>query len=524
MLGAILGDIVGSMYEFSNAKEYNFELFPKGSSFTDDSILTVAVAEAILKKRDYGTSIKNWALRYPNPKGAYGSRFNQWVKSPDIKPYGSFGNGSAMRVSAVGWLFDNEDDVLSEARKSAECTHNHPEGIKGAQATAIAIYLARKGKDKDFIKTYIEDNFGYNLSRSVEEIRKTYSFDESCQGTVPESITCFLESTSFEDAIRKAIYIGGDSDTIGAIAGSIAEAFYGIPNNFLEKTLSYLPSDMLKVIEIFDQRLQTVLPDLSFAQKELSKKYGEFKREFLDLFIIKNRMVSHDEPFFSALYLQKIGILKYELFCSQIELSKLKYRISLLQAFVNRNEKPILDDIDKDIQIAFAEYQKQIENEAEKLAAAKEKLKNGFLSKDEVKNIKDIYYAITKRLHPDINPNLSDYEKDLFLKAQIAYDLGDLQTLKEIFMVIDLPDGENRNVPAFDLKKQIGVLEKNIEGLKKQIDELNKRFPFTYSEQIFDEQWVKTEQETTQKEIELIKEQIEKNKTYVSLLEEWKPE
>ena len=253
MLGAILGDIVGSTYESANAKDYNFELFPKGSSFTDDSVLTIAVAEAILKGCDYGQNIKKWALRYP--KKAYGNRFRQWMTSDNNEPYGSFGNGSAMRVSAVGWLFGSEETVLREAEKSTACTHNHPEGIKGAQATAISIYFARKGKDKDFIKTYIEDKFGYNLNRSVEEIRKTYSFDESCQGTVPESIICFLESTSFEDAIRKAIYIGGDSDTIAAIAGSIAEAFYGIPNNFLAKTLSYLPKDMLKVVEDFMDRL-----------------------------------------------------------------------------------------------------------------------------------------------------------------------------------------------------------------------------------------------------------------------------
>lgn len=248
MLGAILGDIVGSTYEFSNTRDYNFEMFPEGSNYTDDSVLTIAVADAVLHGKDYGKSIYEWAKKYPHPKGAYGGSFSRWLHAEKQEPYGSFGNGSAMRVSSIGWLFDDEETVLNEAKKTAECTHNHLEGIKGAQATAIAIFWARKGKSKEFIQAYIKEKFAYKFDRNVDEIRENYSFNETCQGTVPEALTCFFESTSFEDAIRKGISIGGDSDTIGAIVGGIAEAFNGIPQDLAEKAMSYLPEDMKKVI------------------------------------------------------------------------------------------------------------------------------------------------------------------------------------------------------------------------------------------------------------------------------------
>jgi len=255
MIGAILGDIIGSTYEFACMKNYNFKLLPDGSNYTDDSVLTIAIANAILSGTGYGESLKAWALNYPNPKGSYGGGFLHWIRSTDSQPYNSFGNGSAMRVSSVGWLFDVEEEVLCRAKQSAECTHNHPEGIKGAQATAIAVYFARKGKNKQFIQNYIEEHFGYNLHRSVEVIRRNYFFDETCQGTVPEAITCFLNSDSYEDAVRKAVSLGGDSDTIGAITGGIAEAFHGVPKRLQTKALSYLPEEMSNVIKSFNNRV-----------------------------------------------------------------------------------------------------------------------------------------------------------------------------------------------------------------------------------------------------------------------------
>jgi len=227
MLGAIVGDIVGSIYEFNNYRSKDFPLFGDGCDYTDDTVLTVAVADCLMRNGNYGEYIKKYARAYPNVKGSYGGRFAQWIRSESMEPYNSWGNGSAMRVSAVGFAFDETQAVVEEAKRSAEVTHNHPEGIKGAQATAVAIYMARKGQSKEQIKAAIAKSFRYDLDRTVDEIRPVYQFNESCQETVPEAIIAFLESTDFEDAIRNAVSLGGDSDTIAAITGSIAEAFYG---------------------------------------------------------------------------------------------------------------------------------------------------------------------------------------------------------------------------------------------------------------------------------------------------------
>ena len=234
MYGAIIGDTVGSVYEFDNVKTKDFPLFSEYSSFTDDSVMTVAVAAALLRWKKDGADLhsamveemKEFGRLYPHPKGAYGGRFSQWLRSDDPRPYNSLGNGSAMRVSPCGLMAESLEEALELARVSAEVTHNHPEGIKGAQATAAAVYLARTGSSIPEIRAYISGNF-YPLDRTLEEIRPDYGFNETCQGTVPEAITAFLESCSFEDAIRNAISLGGDSDTIGAITGAIAWAYYG---------------------------------------------------------------------------------------------------------------------------------------------------------------------------------------------------------------------------------------------------------------------------------------------------------
>ncbi len=523
MLGSILGDIIGSTYEFANTKDYNFDLFPAGSNYTDDSILTIAVADAIFNHNDYGKNIKKWARKYPNPKGAYGGSFSRWIREDNPKPYNSYGNGSAMRVSSVGWLYDAEADVLAEAEKSAECTHNHPEGIKGAQTTAIAIFFARKGKDKAFIKKYIEQNFRYNLDRTVDEIRKTYSFNESCQGTVPESLVCFLESISFEDAIRKAISIGGDSDTIGAIVGGIAEAFYGIPQNLKEKAMSYLPDDMLDVVKTFENRLMNKLPDMTSERKEMHLRYNQLKSEFSELFALKNQMLHHDESFLTALYLEKIGFKLYEVYRLQVELSRLKLRVSLMQSYVNRNECPDLDNIEKKILTEFSFFQQKIEEDARRLAAAKEFLKGSFLSDEEVKQLRDIYYSIVKRLHPDVNPNFSDEMKELFIKAQIAYEISDLPTLKEVFLMLDMLNYHSEVITE-DFEQIIYRLKENVNKLKQQIQQINERFPFIHKVNLFDEKWITSQCENTDAEMESLKQEIEKYNQYVILLQEWKPE
>jgi ADP-ribosylglycohydrolase len=250
MLGAIAGDIIGSIYEFVNFKEYEFPLFSKDSFFTDDSVLTVAVADALIHNLDIARTLKAYALNYPNR--GFGGSFYKWMHSSSMAPYNSWGNGSAMRTSAIGFFYNSEADVLSAARKFAEVTHNHPEGIKGAQATAFAIFLARQGCSKEEIRKDITNSFHYGLTRALDEIRPKYVFDESCQGTVPQAITAFLESENFEDAVRKAVSLGGDADTLGCITGSIAEAYYGqVPPEIVAETVKRLPEEFLKIIDKF---------------------------------------------------------------------------------------------------------------------------------------------------------------------------------------------------------------------------------------------------------------------------------
>jgi ADP-ribosylglycohydrolase len=260
--GAIIGDIVGSPYEFDfNAiKTTDFPLFSAGSAFTDDTVMTVAVAEVLLSRPPSDAvaltklteAMRRWGRAIPLPMGGYGGRFAQWLREPDPAPYGSWGNGSAMRVSAAGWLYDTLDQTEHWAELTALPTHNHPEGIKGAQATAAAIYLARTGHTKDQIRAYTTERYGYDLSRTIDQIRPTYHHMESCQETVPEAITAFLEAKNFEDALRLTVSLGGDADTLGAITGAIAEAFYGIPEDIKAQAQERLTEPLLQVLASFE--------------------------------------------------------------------------------------------------------------------------------------------------------------------------------------------------------------------------------------------------------------------------------
>lgn len=267
MYGAILGDIIGSPFEFDmGEKTKHFPLFSKTSCFTDDTVMTIAVAEAFLAARGCSDadrirkslvrSMQKWGERYPN--AGYGGMFSYWLGSSDPQPYGSYGNGSAMRVSSAAWLFHDLKTVRRMARLSAEVTHNHPEGIKGAEATAAAIFLARTGHSKQEIKAYIEETFHYDLSRTCDEIRPTYYHKESCQETVPEAITAFLEGDSFEDVIRTAVSLGGDCDTLTCIAGSIAEGFYGVPEDLTLQCRRYLPQEFLNILDQVDKHHKSV--------------------------------------------------------------------------------------------------------------------------------------------------------------------------------------------------------------------------------------------------------------------------
>jgi len=262
MYGAIIGDIVGSRFEFDNGnKSRDFELFTPECDYTDDTVMTIAVAEALMNaglnagesvvKENLIRCMKRWGQEYPC--AGYGARFIDWVLSDDPKPYGSFGNGSGMRVSSVGWLYDTIERTREVARWTAEVTHNHPEGIKGAESTAAAIFMARHGASKDEIKAYIETEFGYDLSRTLDEIRPTYYHVEDCMHTMPEALECFIEAESYEETLRNVMYIGGDTDTLGAIAGAVAEAAWGIPLGILTDGMRFIPQDIAAVVERFSE-------------------------------------------------------------------------------------------------------------------------------------------------------------------------------------------------------------------------------------------------------------------------------
>ena len=253
MIGAIAGDIIGSVYEGFPIKTKDFPLFDPRCRFTDDSVLTLAIAKAILDGSSYLTTLREVGRRYPD--AGYGGTFIHWLFAESPQPYNSWGNGAAMRVSPVGFAFDSIDEVLNEAQKTAEISHNHPEGIKGAQAAALAVFLARTTGDKERIRTEIQNRFDYDLSPTLDEIRPDYQFEISCQGTVPPAIMAFLESTSYEDAVRNAVSLGGDSDTLACITGGIADAYFGgVPDFIAQKVEESLPGDLWAILEAFRMR------------------------------------------------------------------------------------------------------------------------------------------------------------------------------------------------------------------------------------------------------------------------------
>ena len=253
MIGAIIGDVIGSVHEHARTKTVDFPLFHARSTFTDDTVLTIATAEAILTGEPYERVYRKWGRRYPN--AGYGGTFRQWLTFDDAGPYGSWGNGSAMRVSPIGFAFDTEEEVLGEAERSAAVTHDHPEGIKGAQAAALAVHLARAGTPKVEIRRSIVRRFDYDLSRDIEDIRATYTFDVSCQGSVPEALIAFLSTDNLESAVRAAISLGGDADTQAAIAGAAAAAFdAAVPIEIEREVHARLPDDMREVLRAFETK------------------------------------------------------------------------------------------------------------------------------------------------------------------------------------------------------------------------------------------------------------------------------
>lgn len=248
--GAIIGDIAGSIYEFNNIKHKPLHILPKEAFFTDDTVMTMAVAFSLTKGVDLGESMRTWARIYPNR--GYGYMFSEWLATEDAGPYYSFGNGAAMRVSPAAWVANSLEEAQRLAEKTAVVTHNHPEGIKGAKAVASAIYLAKIGVSKKDIKKYISKRYRYDLSRTCDEIRPTYEFNETCQDTIPQAITAFLESRNFKDSIRLVVSLGGDSDTLATITGSIAEAYYGIPKRIKRKCNKFLPDTIRLWVDEFE--------------------------------------------------------------------------------------------------------------------------------------------------------------------------------------------------------------------------------------------------------------------------------
>ena len=268
MLGAIIGDTAGSVYEFNNIKTIHFPFFSEKSDYTDDSIMTMAVANWLLKDPTHGmdtleASFVSFARKYPCPMGGYGGGFHRWLFRSDGKrePYNSWGNGASMRASANGWMFDTLEETERVAGLSAAITHNHPEGIKGAQSTAAAIFMARNGNTKEEIRAYIKERYGYNLDRTCDEIRPVYQWDASCQGTTPEAMVAFFDSTDFESAIRLAVSLGGDSDTLACITGGIAEAFYKeIPDDIAIGIWKLLPDDFKDILKEMEKKTSYRLP------------------------------------------------------------------------------------------------------------------------------------------------------------------------------------------------------------------------------------------------------------------------
>lgn len=258
MLGAIIGDIVGSRFEFSEPPKPGFKLFTPECSYTDDTICTIAIADAIMNGKSYRDALLEWCRRYPHPMGSYGGRFYEWINSDDPQPYNSFGNGSAMRVSPVAWLFDDYEDVKEQARLTAMPSHNHPEGIKGAECIATLCYWLRTCRiTKDEVERKVEKKWGYEILslRDIYKIGSENHFDVTCMETVPMAIRCFLESQNFEDAIRIAVLADGDTDTKANITGALAESFYEVPEQLIEQAFEYLPSEMLDIITQFYQRI-----------------------------------------------------------------------------------------------------------------------------------------------------------------------------------------------------------------------------------------------------------------------------
>jgi type I restriction enzyme M protein len=529
MLGAIIGDIVGSRFEFNNHRSKDFELFADRCFATDDSIMTLAIAKAIMEadkiaSRDnpkYCDNLRELAVKYMReigrnyPNCGFGGMFYKWIFSDTMGAYNSFGNGAAMRVSPCGFAARTEAEALLLAKTVTEVTHNHPEGIKGAEATALAIFLARNGKSKDEIKARIEaDN--YKLNFTIDEIRPTYKFNETCQETVPQAIECFLEATDFEDAIRTAISLGGDSDTIGAITGAITEAFYSVPQEIGETALKYLDKEPLAVYNewcVYLPKIHTsIVIDLP-KKDELTREIEKLRTELSMLVLERDDLILQECKTIEMDYMLTLGGVEYKAYELHCEVLRLKRKLELIQAARNRQEIPNPLIIEAILEREFAEYKAKLDEEIGKMNNALKRRHNKTLTDDEVVEFKKMYRVIVKALHPDLHPDISDEKIDFLKTAITAYENGNLVELRVIYdMVGGSPVNELPDIGA-ELLKEKSRLEKSLKAVREQITEIKNSYPYNLKKILTDPAKITEIKAAAEKQISELTEQFEYYKT-----------
>jgi type I restriction enzyme M protein len=513
MLGAIIGDIVGSRFEFDNHRDKQFELFAPDCFATDDSIMTLAIAKAIMeadaasksRNDEYYCRLGELSVKWMReigrhyPDCGYGGSFMRWMFAKIPAPYESFGNGAAMRVSPAGFAARSEEEALKLAGTVTAVTHNHPEGIKGAQATAIAIFLARQGVKRSEIRARVERDF-YSLDFNIDEIRPTYVFNETCQQTVPQAIECFLESDSFEDAIRTAVSLGGDSDTLAAIAGGIAGAFYGVPERMKERALTYLDKRLLgiyreweKFLEVNrDEKNQETALELHPRIEALQKEIGSLRGELSKLMLERDELLYQECPNIELEYTMKFGALEYAVYELECAVLRMKRKAELIQAKKNRQETIDLEKIEKQLDAEFGDYLRRLEEKIAQMNAALERRNSPVLSKTEVFEMKRLYRKIVRMLHPDLNPGIGKAKIELFDNAVKAFKRGDLTALQLIYEMLSEPGMSEKELPDNFalLTEEKKRLLKFIQDEKKRIDEIKSSFPYECKILLQNADWV----------------------------------
>lgn len=511
MLGAIIGDIVGSRFEINNHKSKEFQLFTKECFVTDDSITTLAVAKAIMEtikqeggkdgeyNKGFHERLRDLTIKYLQelgrkyPNSGFGGMFYNWLFSDNPAPYNSFGNGAAMRISPVAFVTNSKKEVEELADTITAVTHNHKEGIKGARATALAVYMAINGAKKSEIHEEITCNY-YSMDFNIDDIRETYTFSQACQETVPQAIKCFLESTSFEDSIRTAISLGGDSDTIAAITGAIAHGYYGVPKSIEEEGLAYLDEELRRIYDqwtVFicsrdDSEISLIHNSkqasiIFFPDHEKLKASIEKLRVELSMLVLERDELLYVEcKNIEMAYMLELGGLEYKAYELHCTLLRLKRKVELIQARKNRQEKVIISKIEEILDLEFVQYQKKLEEQIDKMNAAIDRSNMEALSKEESREFKKLYRTIVKVLHPDINPDLSEGKIQLFHKAMEAYEHGDIKGLRIISSMVthlELPE-ESKEIST-RLAEEKERISKLLQSLKEEISNIKFNYPYT---------------------------------------------